>query len=86
MSRYSQINEFYLSLIAGNQVKVSVSGAEEFNSIRTSLHRYHRLVREIGGSELSLLADLTGQEALFRLGTPRRKRRTLEFEVIADGP
>lgn len=85
MSRYSQVGTFYTAILAGNTVKIAVSNASEFNTIRTSLHRYHRLVREIGGSELSLLATLDGQEASYCLGERKHTRKEYAFTIEEHG-
>ena len=84
MPRYSQVTEFYTALLEGHTVKVQVQDSREFETIRTTLHRYHRSVVDIGGSEHSLLANLNGQEASFRLGPRKRPPKQYSFEVIED--
>lgn len=80
----SQIRDIYSQILAGSVVRVQDITPQEKESIRTALHRYHRLMREIGGSELSVQATLKGSDAFFRLGSDKRVKKHYSFNIVEE--
>lgn len=80
--------EVYTKILDGDTVKLSgVETKKDFESIRTNLYRNHKLMVEIGGTTLSIIASYSSesQEALFRLGTPKRAlQKTYIIEIVDD--
>jgi hypothetical protein len=77
----SPLAQIYSELMLGNTVRVPVESLEQFNTLRTSLHRHNRLVRQIDDNGFSLQANYNGSEALFRLGPDRRIKHKYTFTI-----
>jgi hypothetical protein len=79
--------EIYDLLCKGQSVSFAIADRKQFNVLRVSLHRHHKLMVDIGGTEDSLCASYDNNtcKATFHLG-PRVKQNnwTILLEESTD--
>ena len=81
----SSITEAYQQLFAGERLRIRVSSKREFEALRVAFHKQHqtpRFLLELTDDSICASYDSSAGIGEFWLGTPRRRKRVISFEIV----